>query len=98
MENLYTIKRKGSKFAGYDVYCCNFCQHETHLVERMMMHLEWFHPETLVTDDEQDSEEVIHISELTKAELIAKAKERGITIRGTKSELEQRLMDAGVEL
>ena len=94
MKKHYTMKRRGSKYAGYDVFCCNHCPHETHLFDRMMIHMEAFHPEALI-----DDEEVIEsLSGLTKAELIEKAKQNGVAIRGSKAELEERLIEAGVEL
>ena len=95
MEEHYTIKRRGSKYAGYDVFCCNYCPHETHLFDRMMIHLREFHPQELTNID---SEEVVNsLADMPKAELVELAKEKGVAVYGSKNDIIERIQEQEVE-
>ena len=80
----YTMKKRGSRWGGLDVFKCKYCPHETHLEYRIEAHLRAFHPEKL--------EEVIEsLSDMKHSELVAMAKKQELPYYGTKQEIIERL-------
>lgn len=78
---------KASPYKGVERFACNYCVFQTHLEFRFGLHMEAFHPEKLI-----DEQEVIHsLQDLPKADLVELAEKKGVAIRGSKQDIIERL-------